>query len=661
MMDVNFKGIAPNFAELVISKSSLSIFQTEYSKRIFDECRDGDKDYFYFRWSNKIYAWPISGKDSTRPIAFEPVEISLENNPDVFTKVIQQSVIHYFYSIGRKPHRQKYSSVYDFRIDHSKTRYNISNLSYIPYFCFSVGYFKRVDKNIIYISCWREFRRKFDVSEKEIQEEGIDTSSWDRKNGAIVGSSRNVRLYLSAVRGDQEKKIIEEKISNKINEFDHIKKSFKMLLDSLSKVKVVDGAEIVKLNHFTIPNSYFNDIFISKPEHYYYNNATTRGGYDQAVSNLKPYTYEIMSSKVFNLVAFIPSQHSGTCENFILKLKEKIGSIFHLTKINISYITVGSNRDDHINAISSFGHNEYDLALFFLNYEDKSQPLMKSDYTRLKAKLLGKGIPSQNVLLENVRQLNEFTLKNISLNVYSKLGGTPWIINKDDKSALELVVGIGSSLDENNDRTIGFASVFDYQGSYILGGCSPLSNMASYIDKLKEHVTSILSEAIQLQGVSRQSTIRLIFHLFKDASKHYEIKAILEAVENFADYNIEYSLIHISYQHPFRLYKNEGKDIVPRGTYIEISDGWALLSMGGKQSAPLLIKLDQRSTYKDLYDLSKQVLYFSHLSHKSFQPSSKPVTTKYSGELAKRTSELMTVPYWDIDMLSQLKDKVWFI
>lgn len=654
-------GVAPNFAELVVSKYSLNIFQTDYSQRIFDECKNDGSEIYYFRWSNKIYAWPSRGKESSRPIGFEPVEVSLQNNPDVYTKVIQQSVINYFFSTGRRPHRQKYSSVYHFKIDNSKTRFNISKLSYIPYFCFSVGYFIRGDRNIVYISCWREFRRRFDVPEKEIQDEGIDTSSWDRKNGVIVGSSRNVKLYVSAVRGEQQKKVIEEKTSNKINEFDHIKKSFNKLLDSLTNIKVVDGAALVKLNHFTIPNSNFNDLFISKPVHYYYNNATTPGGYDQAVSNLKPYTYEFMSSKVFEIVAFIPSQHSGSCENFILKLKAKLGSIFHLTKINIRYINVGSNRDDHINEISGFGHKEFDLALFFLNYSDKSQPLMKSDYTRLKAKLLGKGIPSQNVLMENVRQCNDFALKNISLNIYSKLGGTPWIINKDDKSALELVIGIGSSIDENNDRTIGFASVFDYQGSYILGGCSPISNMSSYTEKLKEHITSILSEAIQIQGVSPQSTIRLIFHLFKDASKYYEIKAILKAVENFADYNIEYSLIHISYQHPFKLYKNEGRDIVPRGTYIEISEGWALLSMGGKQSAPLLIKLDPRSTYKDLYDLSKQVLYFSHLSHKSFQPSSKPVTTKYSGELAKRTSELMTVPHWDTDMLVQLKDRVWFI
>src|SRR5690606_38380041 len=141
---------------------------------------------------------------------------------------------------------------------------------------------------------------------------------------------------------------------------------------------------------------------------------------------------------------------------------------------------------------------------------------------------------------------------------------------------------------------------------------------------LRDHIKGIVAEAIQVQGVEPNSTIRLIFHLFKDASRYYEIKAILETIECFADYKIEYALVHISYHHPYRLYQEEGKNIVTRGAFIEISDNWALLNMGVQRSTPLLIKVDPRSTYTDLYDLSKQILHFSHLSHKSFMPSNEP-------------------------------------
>ena len=82
---------------------------------------------------------------------------------------------------------------------------------------------------------------------------------------------------------------------------------------------------------------------------------------------------------------------------------------------------------------------------------------------------------------------------------------------------------------------------------------------------------------------------------------------------------------------------------------------------GGKGSRPLQIKLDKRSTYKDLFELSKQVLFFSHLSHRSFKPGNSPVTTVYPQRLAKLTSDLLSIDHWDVDMLHGMKDKLWFI
>ena len=48
----------------------------------------------------------------------------------------------------------------------------------------------------------------------------------------------------------------------------------------------------------------------------------------------------------------------------------------------------------------------------------------------------------------------ENTAGYLLLDVGVSHQGWRWIVNKEKKSALELVVGIGSSLDENNDRTM---------------------------------------------------------------------------------------------------------------------------------------------------------------------------------------------------------------
>ncbi|WP_416456097.1 Piwi domain-containing protein [Saccharophagus degradans] len=661
MDGVNFTGLAPNFAEIVVSKTTLNIYSAEFAQRFWDECRQEKGDTFYYRRGNLIYAWSRSGVQDAQPIGFTPTTVTLEHDPDVFAKVIQQSIVSYFKNIPRDTFKERHSSNYFFRIDGDSEVYKISNLSFVPHFYFSVGYLKRNNRTIIYLSCWKEFKRRFEVPESTIQSEGIDTRNWDRRNDRIVGSPKNIKKYISAVRGERQLKQIQLDIHNRISEFAYIKKSLRYLNKQCPNIKVIDGLTINGLSHLGIPNDDLKEFSISRPSTYFYNNATSNGRLDQLVSNLKPYTYEQMSAGTFNIVAFIPKPHSGTCDDFLGKLKLKVAQIFHLKNIDITAIPVGTDRNEHIQEISKFNHNQYDLAFTFLNLADKSQSLLQSDYNKIKAKLLGKGIPSQNFLMETVRSANNYTLNNAALNVYSKLGGTPWIIDRDNKSTLELIVGIGSSLDQDNNRTIGFASVFDHHGAYVLGGCSPLSNMENYAEKLREHIKGIVAEAIQVQGVEPNSTIRLIFHLFKDASRYYEIKAILETIECFADYKIEYALVHISYHHPYRLYQEEGKNIVTRGVFIEISDNWALLNMGVQRSTPLLIKVDPRSTYTDLYDLSKQILHFSHLSHKSFMPSNEPVTTKYSSELARRTNDLLTVPHWDIDMLQQLKEKVWFI
>lgn len=661
MNEVQFMGLAPNFAEIIVSKNTITIFEADFEQAFFDECKEEKGDIFYYRRGGKIYAWSRSGIETARPNGFMPVTISLDAHPDVFAKVIQQSIISYFFANGRRPHRLSHSSVYTFRVD-GATEYSISNLKFVPHFNFSVGYLATGNRIMLYMTCWREYKRRFEIAESAIRSEGIDTSFWDRRNGEIVASRRNIKAYLDGIRGNGNLKQIEATIHNKTSEFAQIKKGFAQLNRVANDIKVVDGLELLGFQHLAIPNSDIKDFTISRPTHYYYNNGTTSGGsYDQAVANLKPFTHEYTSSRQFNIVAFIPKQHAGTCDSFIQSIRGRLAELFHTKSVNVHILQVGDDRREHLERASTFHHNQYDLALFFLNLADKSQPTGASDYNKLKAKLLGKGIPSQNFLMETVRGANKYTYNNISLNIYAKLGGTPWIISKDSKSALELVIGVGSSIDETNSRTIGFASVFNHQGSYILGGCSPISDMSSYTEKLRDHVTRVVAESIQLQGLEPSGTIRLVFHIFKEASKRFELKAILEAVENFTDYNIEYALVHVSYSHPFKLYHAEGNSVVQRGTYIEISEGWALLSMGGKSASPLLVKLDPRSTYTDLYDLSKQVLHFAHLSHKSFKPANEPVTTRYSAELARRTRDLMTVPHWDIDMLAQLKDRVWFI
>lgn len=178
---------------------------------------------------------------------------------------------------------------------------------------------------------------------------------------------------------------------------------------------------------------------------------------------------------------------------------------------------------------------------------------------------------------------------------------------------------------------------------------------------MKTHLSSIISNTIiNDKNLSKGDKIRLIFHLFKPASEKYELFAINECIKKYIDYDIEFAIINVSYAHPFKLFKNINEQL-ERVRLISLTPYQALLSMGGTGRVPLQIRLDKRSTYKDLLKLSEQVLFFSHLSHRSFMPSNKPVTITYPQILAKLTNDLLSIPHWDPDMLYGMEDKLWFI
>ncbi len=451
----------------------------------------------------------------------------------------------------------------------------------------------------------------------------------------------------------------EERLRDKAKELDFIIKTIQYLnskTDEISSTLKI----FKKFNYLTLPNTLFQQTKIKKPTNFYYNQRTTRGFINEAVQQLKPLSYDVFSGQKISICTFIPSLEAKQCERLIVNLKKNLTDIFHLEDVEVTPLYVGNDRREHIEHISRFENKQFDLALFFLYQKDKNQPADKSAYNRLKAKLISKQIPSQSMLVENAQKNNDFHVRNLALNIYSKIGGTPWAIEKDGFEHSEFVLGIGSTIDDKKTRNIGFASVFDHHGSYMVGSCSPLCKLEDYRDNLQSYLIATLNDIIDSRGIVKGAKLRLIFHIFKDASRKYEIAAIKQCLEEFVNYEIEYAILSVSFDHPYKFFSGSNHQI-ERGTFVKLTSNRALIFMGGRCSKPLQIKLDSRSTYQDIFELTKQVLYFSHLSHKSFMPAMKPVTTTYPQKLAQLTSDLLKINHWDPDMLHGMKDKLWFI
>ena len=321
--------------------------------------------------------------------------------------------------------------------------------------------------------------------------------------------------------------------------------------------------------------------------------------------------------------------------------------------------------------------SDYDVAVIIISEEYKQLPTENNPYYVVKSLLMGDRVPSQEVEIETIKQMRSTTemyiLNNIALAIYGKIGCTPWAIERLDPIRKEFVIGVGSSVlkVDNNSTTkvIGLATVFDFTGRYVVGECSTLATTEDYREVLKEYIINLISDLMERENIKPKNEIRLIFHLFKPAGKRNEIWAIEKALNNFKDYSIEYAVLHLNRGHNFRIFANEGKELPSRGLLIEISDNEKLLSFVSSSfhkmirgnPAPLLVKLDQRSTFKDIDYLIKQVFYFSFLSCKSFIPSKTPITILYPSLVASLSGKLKEIPGWDYRKLDTVKDKLWFI
>ena len=111
--------------------------------------------------------------------------------------------------------------------------------------------------------------------------------------------------------------------------------------------------------------------------------------------------------------------------------------------------------------------------------------------------------------------------------------------------------------------------------------------------------------------------------------------------------------------------------VPPRGRLVQLGKFTRLLCTKGPSLVkrpvsplprPLLIKVHDESTYKDLQYLSEQVLKFTSLSWRGTQPSEDPVTILYSELIARLLARLRCIDGWSPNILNtRLRHSMWFL
>ncbi|REE25720.1 argonaute-like protein [Winogradskyella pacifica] len=660
---LNFYQVEINFKEISTKALNYSDYQ---SKEDFINLRDSNRNCTFYRENDKILVWSAEELISE----FEQLpdyKINLDDNPKVLSRIIENGIVDLLKETGSyRIFKNKYSNTWEIISSKDVLKNSIKGLEinrvvhFSPYFCY------KEEKLLLGFTLSSSLKNRFTWTKQEFEKNGIDTTGLKGKEDIIFANRQSIKRFLESTGTTENYESAKIRENQNSTSFQIINKFYNWLEKSKSKIVLPFELNILSISKRYLPfeNDIIKSEIIHKPQRYFYSNRKNTQGlrlYDQMVKTYMPYSLEQYQNKKIKLGIICPSEYQGETEVFAKKIESKLKEVFHFNNLSSYFLkTADSDLKSYEHAIYDKELLECDLVYVIVNQLQEKLPNNLSPYYKCKAKLIGNGIPTQDVQIETIRQnLVAFTMTNIALNSYAKLGGTAWTIEKEDKLKDELVIGIGSTISKDGQFVLGIAQIFHNDGRYMTGNCSPLSSFDNYAENLENHLYETLKPLVE--EMKNSGTFRLIFHLFKSASERYEIKAINNLKERLSDYNFEFALVHLAYGHNFRLYNNDGRNDIMAGSYIQLSKHSAILHFVKNSDLPLKIDIDKRSTFTSMFYIAKQVYWFSHLSHRSYMPSKRTVTIMYPSLMAKMTEELKKVDNWDYDRLKFVEDKLWFI
>lgn len=329
------------------------------------------------------------------------------------------------------------------------------------------------------------------------------------------------------------------------------------------------------------------------------------------------------------------------------------------------------------------GH--WDLALVQVRQSFKKLKVSENPYYWGKSLFYLHQVPVQDFTIELLSQSESslgYSLNNMGLACYAKMGGIPWLLKSSPTLSHELVIGIGSAnigeeRGADKQRIMGITTVFSGDGSYIVSNTSKAVAPEAYCNAL----TAVLGETIEKvqkrMNWQKGDTIRLIFHAQVKKFNKDEIEAVRAMIDKYREYKVEYAFLKISEDHGLHMFDSstaeaeKGRLAPMRGRTFNLSKHEMLLYLIGQQNLRqktdghprgLLVEVHRDSNFKDIKYLSAQLYSFASHSWRSYFPNPMPVTISYSDLIAKNLGWLNQLAGWnDSVLIGKIGQSPWFL
>lgn len=494
-----------------------------------------------------------------------------------------------------------------------------------------------------------------------------------------------------------------EKIRIKSSEFnsgptkkDRISK-IKNFLNS-EKIRTLNGMNISFGEAFDISN---DSELLKKPFLVFNDNGEVTWT-EKGLKDFGPYTKRTFDRNNPSICVICSEQQKGSIEQFIRKFLKGIPGHKNFSAGFEGKFQAGTSRvklftfnDESVESYKKAigeaivretqDNKKWDLALVQVKQSFKSLSVESNPYYIGKSLFFLHQIPVQDFTLELLSQSDYglgYSLNNMALAAYAKMGGVPWLLKSSPTLSHELVIGIGSAnLIEDrfakNQRIMGITTVFSGDGSYIVSNASTAVNPDKYSDALTDVLRKTIDKIKTQRNWQVGDTIRIIFHASVKKFNSDEINAIKAVVGDYKDYNVEYAFLKVSEYHNLHMFDSstsndkKGKFAPARGKTFKLSDNEMLIYLIGQNELRqdsdghprgLIISNHKESSFKDLKYLSTQLFNFSAHSWRSYFANPLPVTISYSDLIARNLGWLDEIPNWNSSiMLGKIGQTQWFL
>jgi|GEM_PF-1133077 len=719
--------------------AKISVCKTAYDKDTFRELRIQHRDNFVlYRMGNQVAWVSANGK---YPITGEQQELSAHDNYGLLSSLIKDAIVRLLKNQGRNSPTGFNPIEIVSTLDKDNV---ISDLVDTP-FPFKISCKYEIDirnirgqlhliidcstKTLTTQPCTLFIRQGFDLTGRfivsvaadghhkllgRVSSVSGDNINYQSKDGAtatvaakevfLEASRENFDDYTRHHQGDKAADLL-EKIRVKVSVFNggaNKKERIRRFKGFLAaRIKTLNGIDIavsdekdISRDAYQIDKSFF--VFSDNLE------TATKDGDNGGLKKTGPYTKRTFDRNDPSICIICSQNHKGQIEQFARKFLKGITGHkyfaagmegkFHIGTSKVEVFTFADHGvvgykaaiEAAIQKKTQDG-GRWDLALVQVRQAFKELPVDQNPYYVARSLFLLHQVPIQDFTLELLSQADSslgYSLNNMALASYAKMGGVPWLLKSSPTLSHELVIGIGSTnLYEDrlskNQRIMGITTVFSGDGSYIVSNTSKAVTPDQYAAALVEVLKQTIEKVKTRLNWQRGDTIRIVFHASVKKFNHEEIEAVKKVIDEYREYNIEYAFLKISEHHGLHMFNSatadeeRGKYAPLRGQVYKLSNHENLVYLIGqrelKQTSDghprgLILSVHRDSTFKDIKYLSAQLFNFSAHSWRSYFPNPMPVTITYSDLIAHNLGWLNKIPGWnDTVMHSKIGQTQWFL